>query len=204
MSKPPKIRILPDQERGREGTIGLVLEFEVDASDTALRARAEWTELASYRHSRTAKKVEWLPVDQLEPIDGEVYSTVPRTLAASKPEPEAAPADAPEGWPDGVPAPSMPGWEKAAVSWLFDQLPADYRAHDVLREHPTVLAKMAREHLREAYKAIVKGYRSSSVELKGQLQPHALREVDEVYRLERERIIRNGQAIDAIEHAWQQ
>lgn len=200
MGKLPKIRILPDQTTGRDDELGQVLEFEVDASDTAIRARVKWTELASFRHSRTRDRVEWLPVDQLEPIPGEVYTGVTRTLAGNA-APVETDDDAPEDWPAGVPTPSTPGWEKAAVNWLFEQLPPGYRSHEVLRENPAVLVQMARTHLRLVYTEVVRGYRTSAVQLKGELPPHAVREVDEVYRLERERIIRCGKAVDAVEKA---
>ncbi|MFI6484311.1 hypothetical protein ACIBH1_40770 [Nonomuraea sp. NPDC050663] len=48
----------------------------------------------------------------------------------------------------------------------------------------------------------MRGYRTSAVALKGELPPHAIREVDETYRRERERVIRCGLAVDALERAW--
>jgi hypothetical protein len=39
--------------------------------------------------------------------------------------------------------PQAPDWERSAVGWLFDLCPAEYRAHDVLRKHPVVLARFA-------------------------------------------------------------
>lgn len=205
MSDRPKIRILPDQESGRDEELGRVLEFEVDANDNALKALVTWQELASFRNSRTRKREQWLPIDQLQPEPGEVYADVKRTPAA-KPAtaPESTPPDGtPHGWPEGVPAPGIDGWDKIATSWLFDQMPADFRGHAVLAEHPAALAWMARLNLRHAYTAVVRGYRSAAFELKGQLPPHALAELDMVYRLERERIIGCGRAIDALERAWQ-
>ena len=41
----------------------------------------------------------------------------------------------PPGWPDRVPPAGVPGWEQAAVSWLLDQCPADYRAYAAWRLH---------------------------------------------------------------------
>ncbi|GAA4071107.1 hypothetical protein GCM10022248_44430 [Nonomuraea soli] len=63
---------------------------------------------------------------------------------------------------------------------------------------------MAHSHLRLVYTEVVRGYQMSAVQLKGELPPHAVREVDETYsRRERERIIRCGLAVDAIERVWQ-
>lgn len=203
MSEPPKIRILPDQEQGRGEELGRVLEFEVDGNDTAIRAHVEWTELASFRNSRTRSRTAWLPVDQVAPIPGEVYTGVARTPAAGEGDAAGLPSEgAPADWPPGVPAPSVKGWEKAVQAWLFDQLPPDFRGYAVLAEEPTALVWMARLHLRHAYTATVRGYRSAAVELRKELPPHALAEVDEVYRVERERIIRCGRAVDAIERAY--
>lgn len=183
----PSIRILPDQ-------IGRLHEFRVDGNDTATEARVSWVELTHYRRGTSAEREKWLPVDQLQPLDGEDYSGVPRTPVA----PEVVEVETPANWPDGVPAPGADGWERAAVSWLFEQVPSDFRAHAVLSEHPSALVWMARLHLRQVYTAVVRGYRSAAVELKRELPPHAVREVDEVYRLERERVIRCGKGVDAV------
>lgn len=49
----------------------------------------------------------------------------------------------PRDWPTEVRAPGSPDWVRSAVAWLFDVCPSDYRAHDVLRRHPVVLAWLA-------------------------------------------------------------
>ena len=48
----------------------------------------------------------------------------------------------PPGWPEQVRPPLSPEWERSAVAWLFDLCPPDYRAHDVLRRYPVVLARL--------------------------------------------------------------
>ncbi|MDP9181419.1 MAG: hypothetical protein M3P04_01420, partial [Actinomycetota bacterium] len=65
----------------------------------------------------------------------------------------------PPGWPDQVLPPQAPEWERGAVAWLFDQCPPDYRAHEVLRAHPVVLARFAREHVESAVQAARQGLR---------------------------------------------
>ncbi|MGH8869045.1 MAG: hypothetical protein ACRDYU_13750, partial [Actinomycetes bacterium] len=58
----------------------------------------------------------------------------------------SAPA-VPPGWPSEVRPPGAPGWERTAVAWLFDLCPPGYRAHEVLRRHPAVLARFAATHV---------------------------------------------------------
>ena len=49
----------------------------------------------------------------------------------------------PPGWPEEVRPPGAPDWERTAVAWLFDLCPPDYRAHEVLRRYPVLLARFA-------------------------------------------------------------
>jgi hypothetical protein len=49
----------------------------------------------------------------------------------------------PPGWPPQVRPPGAPDWEATAVAFLFDCCPADFRAYEVLRRHPVVLARFA-------------------------------------------------------------
>ena len=48
----------------------------------------------------------------------------------------AVDATVPPGWPEQVRPPGAPDWERTAVAWLFDLVPPDYRAHEVLRRYP--------------------------------------------------------------------
>ena len=77
----------------------------------------------------------------------------------------------PPGWPPEVLPPQAPDWERGAVGWLFDLCPADYRAHEVLRRHPVVLARFAHGHVEAAVEAARNGIRTSRAELKG-VVPH--------------------------------
>jgi hypothetical protein len=63
----------------------------------------------------------------------------------------------PPGWPLAVPPPDAPGWVRGAVAWLFDLCPADYRAYEVLRRHPVVLARVAYGHAEAAEEACRRG-----------------------------------------------
>jgi hypothetical protein len=56
-------------------------------------------------------------------------------------------AGLPPGWPTDVRPPGTHDWERTATVWLFDLCPPDYRAHEVLRRHPVVLARVAHHHV---------------------------------------------------------
>src|SRR5689334_23094712 len=67
------------------------------------RGLTPWSELIE--HVCENKKV-FTPRREPDPV--------PRTA------PAGAPPYAPPGWPAGVRAPGVPGWEETAVSWLLD------------------------------------------------------------------------------------
>ncbi|WP_242612926.1 hypothetical protein [Janibacter limosus] len=71
----------------------------------------------------------------------------------------------PPGWPDRVPPPGVRGWQTAAVSWLLDLCPPDYRGHAVLRRHPAALAWLAERHVTAQVEAMRQAYRTVRVDL---------------------------------------
>lgn len=71
----------------------------------------------------------------------------------------------PPGWPDRVPPPGARGWEQAAVSWLLDLCPPEYRGHAVLRRHPVALAWLADQHVAAQVEAMRQAYRCARVDL---------------------------------------
>lgn len=81
------------------------------------------------------------------------------------------------GWPDDVPPVGVPGWEQAAVTWLFDQCPADYRSYAAWRRHPVALAWVAVRHLRAELEAMRGAWRDVRVDLGPSLPPGALGDV---------------------------
>ena len=83
-------------------------------------------------------------------------------------------AAAPPGWPAGVPAPDAPDWERRAVGWLFDQCPADLRAHEVLRRQPLVLAYVAQRHVGGALQATTETIATMRADLRVDVPPEAL------------------------------
>lgn len=76
----------------------------------------------------------------------------------------------PPGWPDRVPPPGVRGWESAAVAWLLDLCPADYRGHAVLRRHPAALAWLTERHVDAQVEAMRGAYRTVRVDL-GEVLP---------------------------------
>jgi hypothetical protein len=72
----------------------------------------------------------------------------------------------PPGWPEQVHPPGSDGFERTAVGWLFDQSPPDFRAYDVLRRHPVLLARLAREQIGAAVTACRDGYRTARAEVR--------------------------------------
>ena len=65
----------------------------------------------------------------------------------------------PPGWPEQVLPPQAPDWERSAVAWLYDLCPPDYRAHEVLRRHPVLLARFAAGHVAAGVAAAREGRR---------------------------------------------
>jgi hypothetical protein len=107
----------------------------------------------------------------------------------------------PPGWPTGVHPPGSEGFERTAVAWLLDVVPADYRLYGVLRRHPIALAAMATYHVRACVEGARHGYRSARTELAGSLPPHALDAVLSAYREEGRRLVATKDAVDLISRA---
>ncbi|MGN9839774.1 hypothetical protein ACTMTI_16785 [Nonomuraea sp. H19] len=60
---------------------------------------------------------------------------------------------------------------------MLDAIPADYRAHELLRRHPIALGSMVIRHVNASVEAARAGYRSAAVDLKDHLPPHVLSQV---------------------------
>jgi hypothetical protein len=71
--------------------------------------------------------------------------------------PPGSPPVKPPGWPDGVPAPGSPDWERSAINWLLDISPPDYRGYPALRRHPVLLARFAVLHVEAGQAAVNRG-----------------------------------------------
>ncbi len=117
----------------------------------------------------------------------------------------AAPADdavadgaVPPGWPEQVRPPGAPDWELTAVAWLFDLVPPDYRAHEVLRRYPVLLARFARDHVAAGLEAARAGWRTVRVELADDLPADAMEAAIAAYEREGARLASAARGVDAV------
>jgi hypothetical protein len=95
----------------------------------------------------------------------------------------------PPGWPPGVHPPGSEGFERTAVAWLLDVVPADYRLYGVLRRYPVALAAMAVHHADACVAGARSGYRTARSELGDALPAHGLDAVLSAYRAEGRRLV---------------
>ena len=107
----------------------------------------------------------------------------------------------PPGWPDQVLPPGSPDWERSAIGWLFDQCPPDYRAYDVLRRYPLVLARFAATNLDGAVDAAARGLQTARAELRERIPPEAVEAAVAAYERERHRLQSARRAVDLVERA---
>ncbi len=112
-----------------------------------------------------------------------------------------APAVAPPGWPKDVRPPGVPGWEESAAIWLLDQCPADYRAHDVLRRHPLVLARFASHHVEAALSGARAAYAGARRELGQRVDPETLAAALRALEEEGARLSRTSREVSLVEEA---
>lgn len=103
-------------------------------------------------------------------------------------------SNGPPGWPDRVPPPGVSGWEQAAVSWLLDQCPADYRGYAAWRRHPAALAWVATRHLEAQLAAMRGAWRDVRPELGPVLPPGSIGDVLESLAREGLRLRANHRA----------
>ncbi len=107
----------------------------------------------------------------------------------------------PPGWPVEVLPPQALDWERSATAWLFDLCPPDYRAHDVLRAHPVVLARFALGHVNGAVEAARQGLRTLRADLRGVVAPEVVEAAIGAYDREGRRLVRTGRQVAMVEAA---
>ena len=110
-------------------------------------------------------------------------------------------ARTPPGWPPEVLPPHAPDWERGAVAWLFDLCPPDYRAHDVLRRHPVVLARFAGEHVAAGVEAARSGLRTVRRDLRDLVGPEVVEAAVAAYDREGRRLVAVGRQVALVEAA---
>lgn len=107
----------------------------------------------------------------------------------------------PPWWPRPVHLPGSPDWERTAVSWLLDAVPGDWRAHDVLRRHPVLLARLAEAQAAASLEAARDGWRTLRRDLGRELPPEVLDEAMAAYELEGARLAELGRQVGAVREA---
>ena len=107
----------------------------------------------------------------------------------------------PPGWPDEVRPPGTPDWERTATAWLFDLCPPDYRAHDVLRRHPVVLARFAARHVAAGIEAARLGLATTRDELRSVVDPETVTAAIGAWEREGARLVRAQRAVALVEEA---
>jgi hypothetical protein len=107
----------------------------------------------------------------------------------------------PPGWPQQVLPPQAAEWERSAVAWLFDLCPPDYRAHEVLRRHPVVLARFAAGHVESAVEAARQGIRTARAELRDLVPPEVVDAAIAAYEREGRRLVQVAREVALVDAA---
>lgn len=110
-------------------------------------------------------------------------------------------AHVPPGWPPQVRPPDTEDWEASAVAFLLDVCPADYRAHEVLRRHPVVLARFAAHHVDGALTAARTGYSRARSELRDLAGPEVVAAALAAYETEGARLVATARQVGLVEQA---
>lgn len=97
----------------------------------------------------------------------------------------------------------MPGWDRRAVAWLFDLCPPDFRAYELLRRQPVVLARIAAGQVAAAVEGCRRGLATSRAELRGVVTPEVIDETIALYEREGARLSRVEQGVRLVEQALQ-
>ncbi len=108
---------------------------------------------------------------------------------------------APPGWPAEVRPPGAPGWERTAQAWLLDLCPPDYRAHEVLRRHPVVLARFAALHVEAGVEAARRGLATVREDLHEVADPPTVEAAVAAFEREGARLAAARRAVGLVEDA---
>ena len=107
----------------------------------------------------------------------------------------------PPGWPEQVLPPQAADWERSAIGWLFDLCPAEYRAHEVLRRHPVVLARFAAGHVEANVEAARQGIRTIRAELRQVVGNDVVDAAIAAYEREGRRLVQVGRQVALVDAA---
>jgi len=113
----------------------------------------------------------------------------------------------PTGWPARVPppitGPAADQWQRAAVGWLLDHCPPEYRGHALLQRQPEVLARLTAWHVQAQESATRQGLALARTEFRGL----GAQVVDDTLLLLERELVRLqvlAREVAALEHAFSQ
>ena len=84
------------------------------------------------------------------------------------------------------------------MAWLYDLEPPDYRAHEVLRRYPALLARFAADHVRAGLEAAREGWRTVRVELADELPAEAIEAAMVAYEREGTRLAAAARGVEVV------
>ena len=87
------------------------------------------------------------------------------------------------------------------MAWLFDLVPPDYRAHEVLRRYPVVLARFAAGHVGAGVQAARDGLRTVRADLADAVPPEVVDAAIGAYEREGRRLVRAGRQVALVSAA---
>jgi len=108
---------------------------------------------------------------------------------------------APPGWPRQLRPPGAPGWERAAVGWLLDICPPEYRSYPVLRRHDVVLARFAVLHVEACQAAVRRGLSEARGVLGDVADQDTVERAVEAWQAESARLLADRRAVGLVEEA---
>lgn len=73
----------------------------------------------------------------------------------------------PPTWPPTVKPPTEPRWGTSAITWLWTLVPPIYANHQLLTDHPLLLARQARLEIEASLAAVRRGAATARVDLMG-------------------------------------
>jgi len=85
--------------------------------------------------------------------------------------------------------------------WLFDLCPPDYRAYEVLRRHPLVLATFAAQHVHAGIAAARRGLSTARDELRGLSDPETVAAALAAYEREGARLVVTSRSVALVQEA---
>lgn len=112
--------------------------------------------------------------------------------------------EVPPWWPQDVHRPGAPDWERSAVSWLLDLVPGEWREHEVLRRHPTLLARLAVAQTGASLEATREGWRTLRRDVGrggARLPPEVVEEAMAAYERQGARLVEVTRQVDAVRQA---